>query len=108
MADPGTSYGGITVGELIRHLTGFHETDPVCFGPDGRLTFYRVKNRGGVVQIEFNQTPVVQDVQSSGSPNCVRCGGVSFTSATQTFDGTSGVLIYCSGCGAVAGWGPKT
>ena len=108
MSDPGTSYSGITVGELIRHLTGFQETDPVCFGPDGRLTFYRVKSRGGVVQIEFNQTPVIQDVQSSGSPNCVRCGGVSFTSTPQTFDGTSGVLIYCAGCGAVAGWGPKS
>jgi hypothetical protein len=40
-------------------------------------------------------------------PNCGHCKGTEFTYALQTFGGTPGVLVYCQGCGAVVGWGPK-
>ncbi|WP_409416702.1 hypothetical protein [Flavobacterium sp. PS2] len=43
----------ITVGELIEQLKIFDPELPVHFGG---LDFYRTKNRGGCVQIEFSQT----------------------------------------------------
>ncbi|USE34578.1 hypothetical protein [Endozoicomonas sp. SCSIO W0465] len=46
----------ITVGELIKQLQLFNPKDPICFGEDGYFTFYRTKDRGGVVQIEFRET----------------------------------------------------
>lgn len=45
---------GITVGELIKFLQSFPETHEVMFGNAG-FTFYRVKERGGIAQIEFNE-----------------------------------------------------
>jgi hypothetical protein len=50
----------ITVGELIEQLKIFNKDDPVCFGPNGYFSFYRTKDRGGVVQVEFNEAPGVE------------------------------------------------
>jgi hypothetical protein len=47
---------GVTVGELIGWLQGFPADTPVCFGPHGHFRFYRVKDRTGCVQIEFNES----------------------------------------------------
>lgn len=45
----------ITVGCLRRQLEGLPEDKPIYFGcPE--LEFYRVKDRGDAIQIEFNQT----------------------------------------------------
>lgn len=46
----------ITVGELIERLKLHDSDDEVCFGPSGEFEFSRVKDRSGVVQIEFNET----------------------------------------------------
>ena len=46
----------ITVGELIEQLQIFRKDDEICFGPKGHFSFYRTKDRSGVVQIEFNET----------------------------------------------------
>lgn len=46
----------ITVGDLIEQLKIFNQDVPVCFGPSGHFSFYRTKNRGGEVQIEFNES----------------------------------------------------
>lgn len=49
----------LTVAELIVHLQAHAKDKPVVFGcPE--LEFNRVKDRGSVVQIEFNQN-VYQD-----------------------------------------------
>jgi len=48
---------GVTVGELIEQLSGFDKDDPVCLGPHGHFTFHRVKDRGSIAQIEFNEVP---------------------------------------------------
>lgn len=45
----------ITVGQLIEQLQIHNSDDEVCFGPSGEFEFYRVKDRGGVVQVEFNE-----------------------------------------------------
>ncbi len=47
----------ITVEELIKELKLFNPKDPVYFGPSGHFSFYRTKDRGGEVQIEFNENP---------------------------------------------------
>ena len=49
------SHSGVTVGELIRQLQGCPADAPVCFGPSPCFHFYRVKSRGTVIQIEFNE-----------------------------------------------------
>lgn len=46
---------GVTVGELIRQLRMHPDDTPVCFGPHGHFTYYRVEDRGGIAQIEFNE-----------------------------------------------------
>lgn len=46
--------GHVTVGELISQLQGHDKNKPIHFGCSG-LEFYRVKDRGSAVQIEFNQ-----------------------------------------------------
>lgn len=43
----------ITVGELIDQLKIFNKDDPIDFSG---LDFYRLKDRSGVVQVEFNQS----------------------------------------------------
>jgi hypothetical protein len=43
---------GITVAQLISQLKG-HRPDVEIYM--GGLTFYRMKDRGGVIQMEFNQ-----------------------------------------------------
>jgi hypothetical protein len=48
---------GVTVGKLIEQLQGFPSDYPVCLGPHGHFTCYRVKDRTGCVQIEFNEVP---------------------------------------------------
>jgi hypothetical protein len=48
----------ITVKELIRELSLSDPELPVYFCG---LDFYRVKDRGGMVQIEFNQTVYKED-----------------------------------------------
>ncbi len=45
----------ITVEELIKQLELFNSKDTICFGPSGHFSFFRTKDRGGVVQIEFNE-----------------------------------------------------
>jgi hypothetical protein len=50
----------ITVGELIKELEQFNKNDTVCFGPKGHFTFYRTKDHGGEVQIEFNECPDIE------------------------------------------------
>lgn len=44
----------ITVAQLIKELELFNPEDEVCFGSDD-FSFYRTKDRGGEVQIEFNE-----------------------------------------------------
>lgn len=56
----------ITVGELIKELELFNKNDTVCFGPKGHFSFYRTKDRGGDVQIEFNESP---DIEYALLPN---------------------------------------
>lgn len=46
---------GITVGDLIDRLKIEDSDKPVIFGCE-ELKFFRVKNRGDVIQIEFNQS----------------------------------------------------
>jgi hypothetical protein len=53
MADRSTS--GISVGELIDWLKIHPKENPIVFGTGKKLTFYRVKDRSGVTQIEFNE-----------------------------------------------------
>ena len=48
----------ITVGELIEQLKLYDPELPVDFGG---LDFYRLKNRGGALQIEFSQTVYKDD-----------------------------------------------
>lgn len=48
----------ITVKELIKQLS---LSDPELSVYFGGLDFYRVKDRGGVVQIEFNQSVYKED-----------------------------------------------
>lgn len=55
MKEPYQESSGVTVGELVRQLSGMPDDWPVCFGEHGNFTFYRVKDRGGVAQIEFNE-----------------------------------------------------
>lgn len=57
MNHPAERESGITVGELLKQLAEWPKDDLVCFGPSGYFTFYRVKDRGGICQIEFNETP---------------------------------------------------
>jgi hypothetical protein len=47
----------ITVAELIKQLELYNPKDTICFGPEKHFSFYRTKDRGGVVQIEFNEAP---------------------------------------------------
>ena len=56
MEYPYGNESGITVGELISQLSLHPRNEPVCFGPHAHFTFYRVKDRAGVTQIEFNET----------------------------------------------------
>ena len=43
----------ITVGTLKMLLSGFHDDDELYFGG---LEFYRLKDRGAFVQVEFSET----------------------------------------------------
>jgi len=54
MATPFTD-SDITTGELIDQLKHYPADTPISFGFQGQFTFYRVKDRSGVVQIEFGQ-----------------------------------------------------
>ena len=47
--------GKVAVGELIDQLKIQPRDDEVMFGGFGRLTIYRVKDRSGVTQTEFNE-----------------------------------------------------
>jgi hypothetical protein len=47
------TYSGVTVGQLIEHLSIFSKDDHIIMGG---LKFYRTKSRGpGILQIEFEQ-----------------------------------------------------
>jgi hypothetical protein len=48
----------ITVKELIEQLKVEDQDLEICFGG---LDFYRLKDRGGCLQIEFNQTVYLND-----------------------------------------------
>lgn len=39
----------------MERLKNYPKKTPVCFGPHGYFSYRRVKDRGGVVQIEFNE-----------------------------------------------------
>lgn len=43
----------ITVGELKMHLSGFSDNDELYFSG---LEFYRLKDRGAYIQVEFSET----------------------------------------------------
>lgn len=45
---------GVTVGRLMEQLAMHDPADEVCFG-DGGFSYYRVKDRGGIAVIEFNE-----------------------------------------------------
>jgi len=49
----------ITVNELIKELQVQDQNSEVCFGPGKHFSYYKITNRGGVVQIEFNEAPNV-------------------------------------------------
>jgi hypothetical protein len=68
MFDPEKNASGITVGELIAQLQQCDPKDPVCFGAHGHFTFYRVKDRDGVTQIEFNEARGVDYELLEGHP----------------------------------------
>lgn len=51
----------ITVGELIQQLSNFPKDWPAVFC-SGKLHFNRVKDRGGIAHIEFNETEGVDYV----------------------------------------------
>jgi hypothetical protein len=55
MSHDNQSDGGITVGELIEQLKLHPKNNPLYFGTGEQLTFYRVKDRSGATQIEFNE-----------------------------------------------------
>ena len=46
---------GVTVGDLIKQLQMHPPDNPVCIGPHGFFSYYRVKDRGGIAQIEINE-----------------------------------------------------
>ncbi|TMP28561.1 hypothetical protein CWB99_11655 [Pseudoalteromonas rubra] len=46
---------GITVGQLVKELQYQNPDDEVVFGPKGHFSYSRTKDRGGEVQIEFNE-----------------------------------------------------
>lgn len=58
-ADPYEQESGVTAGKLAEILSHYPKDYPVCFGPHGHFTYYRVKDRTGCVQIEFNEAPDV-------------------------------------------------
>ena len=41
------------------------------------------------------------------TPCCAKCGNKNITWETRTFAGKSGILVYCSSCGAIVSWTPK-
>lgn len=45
---------GITVKSLIEDLKNYDPDLEICFG-DRALDFYRLKDRGGCLQVEFSQ-----------------------------------------------------
>ncbi len=51
---------GITVGELIKLLSMHPKDDVICFGQSGRFTFNRVKDRGGIAQIELTENTGIE------------------------------------------------
>ena len=55
MNDPFEKESGITVGDLVSQLQGCPQNVPISFGPHGHFEFYRVKDRSGCIQIEFNE-----------------------------------------------------
>ncbi len=55
MSNQYSGESGITVGELIERLKGFPTNAPVCFGSHGHFMFNRVKDRGKIAHIEFNE-----------------------------------------------------
>lgn len=59
---------GVTVGDLVAQLKNFDPALPVTFGPEGHFSFYRVKDRGGVVQIEFNEAEGLDYVRTEEHP----------------------------------------
>ena len=59
----------ITVAELIKQLELYNPKDEICFGPDKHFSFYRTKDRGGVVQIEFNEAPGSEYQLLKGHPS---------------------------------------
>lgn len=66
--DTRDEYSGVTTGFLIEQLKHFPPDTPVSLGPKGHFTFYRVKDRGGVAQIEFNEALNVQYFLASEHP----------------------------------------
>jgi hypothetical protein len=44
----------ITIGELLEYLKNYDRSDRLYFG-NGDLSFHRVKTRGDMATIEFNQ-----------------------------------------------------
>ena len=55
MTDRSSGGSGITVGTLIDLIKGYPKDKEICFGGSNEFTFSRVKNRGTVLQIEFNE-----------------------------------------------------
>jgi len=43
----------ITIGELKKHLSAYSDDDKLYFGG---LEFYRLKDRGSYIQVEFSET----------------------------------------------------
>ncbi len=50
----------ITVKELIKELQIHDQNSEICFGPDKHFTYYKVTDRGSVVQIEFDEVPDIE------------------------------------------------
>jgi hypothetical protein len=41
-------------------------------------------------------------------PNCPRCKQTEFGSVQRVVGGNTGSFIYCTSCGCVVGWAPKS
>ena len=41
------------------------------------------------------------------TPVCAKCGGVNIAAYNRSFNGLSGVMLYCSDCGAIISWAPN-
>ncbi len=38
------------------------------------------------------------------TPCCPKCSSQNIGSSTETFNGETGVLLYCNSCGAILAW----